>query len=261
MPGVRTVAELTTTQPGGATAPPPGSPAISAGTAVALPEYLEKTYWWAYLRPASIWFFDRTWMVSAILWGQYRKLVRTALDEMEPGDHVLQMACVYGDLSQQIAQKVGPDGRFDIVDVAPIQVENARRHLARFPWAGVRVADATTPGNGLEKYDVVLCYFLLHELPDAQKRQVVDAALARLRPDGRAVFIDYHRPAFWHPLSPVQALVFALLEPFAARLWHRPVNEFSSRPGRFLWRKEIWFGGFFQKLVARAAAVPQARRD
>lgn len=59
---------------------------------------------------------------------------------------------------------------------------------------------------------------------------------------------------------PGQALVFALLEPFAARLWRRQIPELSSQLRRFLWRKNTMFGGFFQKLVATPAAAPQERR-
>ena len=246
-------------EPGAVPDPAPVLAAPPAAVAVAeLPEYLEKTYWWAYLRRPSIWIFDHNLTVSAILWGQYRKLVRAALDEVKPGEHVLQMACVYGDLSRCIARKVGPDGRLDIIDVASIQVENARGHLAPFPWARASIANAATPGP--EKYDVVLCYFLLHEMPDDQKQRVVDTALERLNPEGRAVFIDFHRPSRWHPLRPVQALVFALLEPFAARLWRIQIPELSSQPRRFLWSKNTMFGGFFQKLVATPAVALQERR-
>jgi len=235
----------------------PGAPAGSA-SAGGLPDYLRKYYWWAYLRPASIRFFDRNLVVSAILWGQYRKLVRTALSEVKPGDHVLQMACVYGDLSRHIAERLGPRGRLDIIDVAPIQVDNTRRKLAHMPWVTTRVMDAATPEK--REYDVVLCFFLLHELPDFYKRAVVDGALDHLRPNGRAVFIDYHRPARWHPLRPVQALVFALLEPFAARLWRIRISDLARQPHRFRWHRETRFGGFYQKLVANPATDPEERK-
>ncbi|HEU02654.1 MAG TPA: hypothetical protein ENH89_20550 [Aurantimonas coralicida] len=62
-------------------------------------DYLERVYWWAYFRPASLRIFDHPAVVSAILWGQYRELCATAIAEIAPGERVLQMACVYGDLS------------------------------------------------------------------------------------------------------------------------------------------------------------------
>jgi hypothetical protein len=52
---------------------------------------------------------------------------------------VLQPACVYGDLSPDIAAYLGPQGRLDVSDVSPLQVENCRRKLRAFPNATVRV--------------------------------------------------------------------------------------------------------------------------
>lgn len=213
-----------------------------------MPEYLERVYWWAYLRPASLAVFDHGAVVSAILWGQYRRLSKSALAEIPHGGRVLQLACVYGDLSERIARRLGPLGRLDIVDAAPIQVRHTRSKLSGFPWARARVADAAAPGGG--HYNTVVCFFLLHELPDEHKRRVVDAALARLAPGGRAVFVDYARPARLHPLRPVMAAVFALLEPFAATMWNIPVRALASRAGDYDWSRTTDLGGLYQKVVA-----------
>jgi len=148
-----------------------------------VPDYLQRHYWWAYLRPSSLRIFDHPAVVSTILWGQYRRLTRAALAEIAPGARVLQIACVYGDLSARLAAHLGPRGALDVIDIAPIQVANAARKLDRFANAQVRQADAANPGPGT--YDAVLMFFLLHELPDACKRQAVDAALERLAPGGR----------------------------------------------------------------------------
>ncbi len=242
MPGARAVAEKT----GAAVVKP-----AAAQPPASIPEYLSKNYWWAYLRPASLRIFDHKSVVSAILWGQYNGLVKAALAEADQGAQVLQMACVYGDLSPRLAQKIGPGGALDIIDIAPIQVKNARHHLAGLPWAKARIGDAANPGA--QKYDMVLSFFLLHELPENYKRAVVDSALSALKPGGKAVFVDYHRPARWHPLRPVQALVFALLEPFAKRLWRAELAEFASHPGRYHWQKHTRFAGFFQITVASSA--------
>ena len=217
----------------------------------ALPDYLERTYWWAYLRPASIRIFDRKPIVSAILWGQYRRLSDMVLASITPGDRVLQLACVYGDLSQRLAGRVGPQGALDIVDVAPIQIANVRRKLAGIGWVRTHVADAATIRD--DQFDCVLSFFLLHELPDPLKRQVVDAALAAVAPGGQAVFVDYARPARWHPMRPVVAAVFALLEPYAATMWRTPIAALASRPQDFSWRRETRFAGLYQVVIAARA--------
>jgi SAM-dependent methyltransferase len=218
---------------------------------VPVPDYLRDVYSWAYLNPTSVRLLDRQWVVNAILWGQARLLQRTLFEELEPGSRVLQMACVYGDVSPRLARRIGPAGRLDVIDVAPVQVENCRRKLAKFPQASVRQADASSPGGGL--YDAVVVFFLLHELPETYKRAVVDAALRHVAPGGKAVFVDYHKPVATHPLKWITALVFALLEPFASSLWRHRIADFAANAGRFDWRSETFFGGLFQKTVARAS--------
>ena len=160
--------------------------------AVVVPAYLADTYTWAYLTPLSLAVFDHPAVVSAIVWCRHDRLERAVLEELAPGQRVLQAACVYGNFSAHLARFLGPAGRLDMVDVAPIQVDNSRRKLAGFANARVRHADAAQPGGGA--YDAVVSFLLLHELPDDYKRRVVDGLLARLAPRGRAVFIDYHEP-------------------------------------------------------------------
>ena len=48
---------------------------------------------------------------------------------MAPGTEVLQLACVYGDLSPRLARHLGRSGRLDFVEIAPIQVANTRTKL------------------------------------------------------------------------------------------------------------------------------------
>jgi len=231
----------------------PQSGPVAAGTqphdlTAPLPDYLERYYWWAYLRPASLRIFDHRAVVDAILWGQYRRLCDAALAEIAPGTHVLQLACVYGDLSQCLANHLGPSGRLDIVDIAPIQIANIKAKVKGMPWANAQVADAAEAGA--QTYDTVLAFFLLHELPDAQKTRVVDAALAQVRPGGQAIFIDYARPWRLHPLRPVMAAVFGLLEPFAKTLWRRDIKSFAADAADYDWTREARFGGLYQKTIA-----------
>lgn len=221
---------------------------VGVQVAPALPDYLVRHYSWAYLRPASLRIFDRPAVVSTILWGQYRRLSNAALAEIAPGENVLQLACVYGDLTPRLARHLGPEGHLTVVDIAPIQIANLAAKLGKAPRVTLQIGDASAAGAG--SYDAILCFFLLHELPDGHKCKVVDAALDRLTPGGRAIFVDYARPTRWHPLRPVMALVFGLLEPFAATMWRRPVRSFASAPERAKWRAGRIFGGLYQVIVA-----------
>ena len=80
------------------------------GEAIGVPGYLAKTYWWAYVHPRAVKVFERQWLVSAILWGNFGRLRDAALDalgERLPG-RTLQIACVYGDLTEHLARRALP---------------------------------------------------------------------------------------------------------------------------------------------------------
>ena len=228
--------------------PRPGDPDACADAAVALPDYLKQTYTWAYLEPRAVPLLDREIVVNAILWGNYRRLVRAACREFRPGERVLQAAGVYGSQPARLADHLGPAGELTVIDVAPIQVERLRCKLASRPNARVRLADAAAPGN--ETYDGVCCFFLLHELPDAYKCRVVDALLARVKPGGRAVFVDYASPHRFHPLRGLMQLVNRWLEPYAASLWRHPIRSFAGQAAAFRWRERRLFLGLYQIVVA-----------
>ncbi len=213
-----------------------------------IPAYLRDIYYWAYLNPRNVRLLDRELVVSVILWGQHRHLQRAAFAELPPGQRVLQPASVYGDFSSTLARHLGPRGRLEVTDIAPIQVASCRRKLRGLPQASVRLADARNPGGG--PYDAVCCYFLMHELPEDYKHEVMDALLASVVPGGKVVFIDYHKPHWAHPLKGITSIVFDTLEPFAKSLWHHEISDFATDPGSFHWRQETYFGGLFQKVVA-----------
>jgi ubiquinone/menaquinone biosynthesis C-methylase UbiE len=231
--------------------------------APALPAYLQQTYYWAYLNPRNVRLLDRELVVSVILWGNHRRLRRAAFAELRPGERVLQTGHVYGDFCPALARHLGSRGRLEVVDVAPIQVASCRRKFRGLPQARARRADAACRGE--QRFDAACCYFLLHELPDDYKRAVVDSLLASVVPGGKVVFVDYHKPHWLHPLKGITSLVFDTLEPYAKGLWRHEIADFSARAGHFQWSKQTYFGGLFQKVVARRRlasprAFPEAGR-
>ena len=220
---------------------------------VGVPDYLKDTYHWAYLSPLGVRLFDHPFIVRAILWGNYDRLKRAACEEIAPGSSVLQTACVYGDLSVNLADTIGPEGSLDIVDVAPIQVARCREKLAGRANARVDIGNARDLGDR-GPFDAVCCFFLLHEVPEALKTDIVAGVIDRVKPGGRAVFVDYHRPSALHPLRPLMRLVFALLEPFAVTLWRREILSYLPERPDIEVRKSLYFGGLYQKVVVHRAA-------
>jgi ubiquinone/menaquinone biosynthesis C-methylase UbiE len=215
-----------------------------------IPSYLQEVYYWAYLNPRNVRLLDRELVVKTILWFQHVRLRNAAFSELEPGSQVMQPACVYGDFSPCLARHIGPRGSLEVVDVAPIQLEGCSRKLAEFPQASVRLANSAD--LGARKYEAICCYFLLHELPEEYKRKIVDSLLDHVKPGGKVVFVDYHKPHWAHPLKLITSLVFDTLEPFAKGLWRKEISEFASHPDAFNWRKQTLFGGLYQKVVAES---------
>jgi ubiquinone/menaquinone biosynthesis C-methylase UbiE len=217
-----------------------------------VPRYLEKVYWWAYVHPRAVHLFERDWLVDSILFGNYARLRDAAVEALgAPLDgRTLQVACVYGNLTPRIAERLAPEGRLDIVDILPIQIENLRKKMPPDERVTLRLADASALPMADASIDRVLMFFLLHEQPEAVRRASLAEAMRVLKPGGHLVIVDYHRPVAWHPLRPLMRLIFKRLEPYAIDLWRHEVADFmpaDTRPAAV--DKRTWFGGLYQRLV------------
>lgn len=219
-----------------------------------VPDYLMRHYWWAYVHPRSVHFWDRDWLINLILFGNYRRLRRAALAEFNtrPLGKVLQIACVYGALTPKLAkQTAAQEGTLDVIDVLPIQLRNLKWKLpARAPARLLRM-DSTSLSLPEARYDWVLLFFLLHEQPEAERAKTVREALRVMKPGGTLVIVDYSRPRWWNPLRYLLPPALMLLEPFALSLMRRPIADLLP-PGMKI-RRESVCGGLYQKVVATRA--------
>jgi ubiquinone/menaquinone biosynthesis C-methylase UbiE len=232
--------------------PPAGQKSAELTPPAAIPAYLEKIYWWAYVHPNAITVFERQWLVNLILWGNFARLRDAALDEF--GERIsgrsLQVACVYGDFSAKLAGRIDQDGRLDIVDILPLQLRNLEKKLPASNRIGLFQRDSSALGFADASYEQVVVFFLLHEQPDAVRRQTLSEAVRVLKPGGKLVIVDYHLPRRLHPLRYLFRPVLHLLEPFALDLWRRDLTEWlpaGIRPEQV--RKQTYYGGLYQKLV------------
>lgn len=217
-----------------------------------IPEYLDKTYWWAYLHPRSVWLFERQWIVNLILWGNFARLRDSALAEL--GTPVtgrnLQVACVYGDFTQSLAARLAPEAHLDVVDVAPIQLENLRRKLGSQRQVSLECQNAARLHFEDASFDQVVVFFLLHEMPEAVRLKVIHEVLRVVKPGGKVVFVDYHRPFRWHPHRYLMVPILKGLEPYAMDLWRGEIADWigpDQQPARLV--KSTYFGGLYQKVV------------
>jgi ubiquinone/menaquinone biosynthesis C-methylase UbiE len=227
-----------------------------ASDAIAVPSYLARTYWWAYVHPRAVWLFERQWLVNLILWGNFGKLRDAALDALGarlPG-RTLQIACVYGDLTDRLRSRLTPDAALDVVDVLRVQLDNLARKLPGEPRVGLSHGDSAALRFASARYDRALLFFLLHEQPAAVRRRTLAEALRVVRPGGRLVIVDYHRPRASHPLYAPMAAILRLLEPFAMDLWRNEICDWIAEDCSL--SKRTLFGGLYQVLtVTRRSAT------
>lgn len=189
----------------------------------AIPAYLEKFYWWAYVRPWAVSFFERPWLVNLILWGQYRALRDQTLDLLSgPGatGRTLQLACVYGDLTPRLWDRLAAaGGSLDVVDVLPLQLENTCRKFPVPCPVGLLHMDTSALSLPDASYDQALLFFLLHEQPQEVRDRTLAEAWRVLKSGGTLIIVDFSKPKVWNPLRYLWLPLLGKLEPFAVDLW------------------------------------------
>lgn len=213
-----------------------------------LPAYLQDNYWWAYLHPKGLHVFERQWLVNLILWGNFTRLRDCALAEFaheKPGS-TLQVACVYGNFTEKLAELM-PRTQIDVVDIAPIQLENLSKKVADYKNVAIHHQDSTKLQFKDNSYDSVIVFFLLHEQPSDVRKATIQEAIRVAKPGAKIVFVDYHNPSSLNPLRYVMIPILTSLEPFAMDMWRNRLEDWLPRVTKVT--KETYFGGLYQKVV------------
>ena len=158
------------------------------------------------------------------------------------------MGISFGDELEAIADQVGLKGRFDVIDVNSAQITFASEALGdAYPQVSFYHYNAEDPLP--EKYDTIICYMLLHELPIASKINVVNNALNSIEKTGKVIFVDYGRPNTLHPLAYIVRMFNRLYQPFAEKLWDREIASYADNDLDFTWKKQSFLGGMYQKVI------------
>jgi len=232
----------------------PSNTALAASHPLPLvvPDYLEKTYWWAYTHPNAVRVFERQWLVNLILWGNFSKLRDMALQDMGEVIHgqVLQVACVYGNFTEHLVQRLAPHAHLNVIDIAPVQITNLHDKLGHQPQVSVLQQDSTALQFADASHNTVVVFFLLHEQPAVVRRKTIAEAFRVTKPGGKIVFVDYHRPKASSPFRYIMVPILTMLEPFAMDLWRSEVADWfpeNCKPAQV--DKQTYFGGLYQKVT------------
>ena len=163
---------------------------------------------------------------------------------------VLQVACVYGDFTQQLVRRLGVDASLDVIDVAPIQIKNLHAKIGSPARVHALLQDSTALQFDDASHDSTVIFFLLHEQPAEVRKKTIAEALRVTKPGGKLVFVDYHKPNASSPFRYLMVPILSTLEPFAMDLWRGEIMDWLPADANVAKiDKQTYFGGLYQKVV------------
>ena len=216
--------------------------------------------YWIYSNRFLIWLTDRSFIVSAILFFNYDRLVETVLQKLNPsmeGKLVLQASCAFGNVSQRIMKKCINEGARQVVifDLIANEIKHTKRKLKNgnvdHNCSYLR-EDALAMSHRDGSFDYVVIFFLFHELPYDKKIAALKESMRVLKPGGKLIFAEFHKPKPWI-LKISGRCFFKVFEPYAVEMWERfDAEKILSEDSTDRWQvsKKTFFGGNYQIFTA-----------
>ena len=215
--------------------------------------------YWIYKSPFFIRLTDRMFVVSSILLFQYSKLVSCVVKRLNPslkGKRVLQISCAFGNVSEKIAESCERQEAEELVltDIMQSELDNAERKLKRFGnLCTYSRQDATNLEFENQSFDYVVAFFLPHELPFDKKIKHIEEAKRVLKPGGKVVFGEFHKPRL-KILEILGRIYFKIFEPYATEMWDsfdlaKAIGE--NTDDAYSMEKETFLFDNFQVLAAK----------
>ncbi|MBL4899939.1 MAG: class I SAM-dependent methyltransferase [Colwellia sp.] len=234
----------------------------------ALPEYLAEHYWWAYLSPKGVRFFDRPFIVNRILWGQYHKIAQDAVDLFSSENALVDtkqivagVSCAYGEFFPKLAAHDNVNQLY-LFDIAPIQLTQIQKKIpaqVRDKKCQLFLSNAEQISIANQCVDSAVLFFLLHELPVCSRANVLSETIRITKSGGRIIIADYAENQDKHFFNRVNLfnLVFEKLEPFLGDFWRcdliDELSEQAKRHGRkiTMTSERYYFNRFYRLLEFR----------
>ena len=132
-------------------------------------------------------------------------------------------------------------------------LDNAERKLKKFgDLCSFSKQDATNLQFEDQSFDYVVAFFLPHELPFDKKLQHIAEAKRVLKPGGKIVFGEFHKPRS-RILEFFGRIYFSIFEPYATEMWDSfDLSEvIGEGPGDYSFEKNTYLFDNFQVLAAK----------
>lgn len=153
-------------------------------------------------------FYD--WLASAYTLGREAQLRERTLNVagVVAGEKVLDVGCGTGTLALAAKRRVGASGSVRGIDASEEMIDRARAKSARRRLAVTfEVAAAQSLPFADAAFDVVLCSLAVHHLPEDARAGALAEMRRVLKPEGRALIVEFSRErGVWALLHPVALL-------------------------------------------------------
>ncbi|MEK7494174.1 MAG: methyltransferase domain-containing protein [Patescibacteria group bacterium] len=219
--------------------------------------------YWIYKSRFLIWLTDHQSVVSLVLLGNYSKMVGDVIKMANASPthdkEILQVGCAFGNLSERILTECMNTKKVVITDIIKNELDNSRDKVkalcgaTRYEFVE---GDATQLPQSDRSFDCVIGFFLLHELPYKKKVMALTEAARVLKPGGRIIFGEFHKPHA-RILKVLGIFFFGAFEPYAKEMWglfdpHKVLRECTHEEWKF--RRKTYLLGNYQVMVAEKKA-------
>lgn len=224
---------------------------VSRRRDISYPFYMEFFYNKIYGSASACAKNDSSWRCQMKMFGQYKKMVNTVTAELKKGANVCQLGINFGNLIDEVALAIGSSGIYDIVDINPLEIKRISNKYGDLYKQITLINDNAVSLKSEAIRDNVICFMLLSMIPDSHKKKVIDNALSMLKPEGKAIFIDWAKPKKYNPLGWILKFYQRLYNPLAEGLQEKSLKKWSAlgSTDEFVWRQTTYLGGLLQKVV------------
>lgn len=219
--------------------------------------------YWIYKSRALIKLTDHQSVVSLVLLGKYNAMVGDVIkiaNALPVNDKkILQIGCAFGNLSRRILTECTNTKKVVIADIIRNELDNSREKIRKLSSVinyELVEGDATHLSHADRSFDCVIGFFLLHELPYEKKVTAFTEAARVLKPGGRIIFGEFHKP-HTRILRVLGVFFFGAFEPYAKEMWSlfdpRAVLRDHTRD-EWKFTKKTYLFGNYQVMVAEKKA-------
>ncbi|HEY3420800.1 MAG TPA: class I SAM-dependent methyltransferase [Methanomassiliicoccales archaeon] len=122
---------------------------------------------------------------------------------LKGGENVLDFGSGWGDNEYYIAPKLNTGGRVTAMDVSEEWQEVAKNRLRMFHNVDFMLSDVRTSSLKDGSFDVIVVSYVLHDIPQEERAEIVTNLVRKMRPDG---FLQLREPTGKHHGMPVDEI-------------------------------------------------------